>query len=365
MWRWPSLPLAEIAWRWSVGAAACSLFMLAFLEFLNTLPVNQGELLFLRSRQPVLISRAIAHILRGSLARISFAGLLVVVALTVLWILAASLGRAATLRALRAYFADRIALYAAVIETARNPVENYAFELGALRPRVPELYWSFLPLASLNFLRAAVTLGAICGLMGASILAGFASSDKDPHPGLAFLLFLPLAAWVAVFWLTLNWFLSLAAVFAVRKGDRREGNNREGNKKDALSALSAAVALCRDRFGPVIAVSGWFGLAHIAAFIGASTVGFFSLGFTGILPGRLVIAAILLITLIYFAVADWLYAARLAGYVCIAEMPDALFVPLLLPTLPPNQLMRSSPIATSIDRDETIISDVPGLAVET
>jgi hypothetical protein len=56
--------------------------------------------------------------------------------------------------------------------------------------------------------------------------------------------------------------------------------------------------------------------------------------------------------------------ARLAGYVCIAETPEALLKPLppAPPVLPPAA---GPPIQTTIDRDEPILSDVPNLAVET
>jgi hypothetical protein len=64
--------------------------------------------------------------------------------------------------------------------------------------------------------------------------------------------------------------------------------------------------------------------------------------------------------LIYFVVADWLYVARLAGYVCIAETPLALLAP-----PPPIPLPRTPPLQTTIDRDEAILSDIPNLAVET
>jgi hypothetical protein len=214
---------------------------------------------------------------------------------------------------------------------------------------------------ALHFLRTAITLAAWFALVGASILAGFASTDRNPHPGLAFLFFLPLAALVGSLWLMLNWFLSLAALFAVRNGN--------DHHQDTLSALSAAVALCRNRFGHLVAVSAWFGLAHIAAFMGASTLSSFSLGFVGVLPGRALLATLTVFALIYFAVVDWLYTARLAGYVCIAEMPDALFAPAHpLPLAPPSggpQFRASAPLAASIDRDERILSDVPQLAAET
>ncbi len=371
--RQPSLALAEIAWRWSVGATACTLLGFAFFEYLNTLPVNSGELLFLRSRHPILISRAIAHILRGSLTRVSLAALLGASALTVLWIFAASVGRAITVRALLDHFSDRFvpdsapqsaAPIARGEACAPQPSKADGNAIDSPPVRFAERRKRFLPasLLALNFLRTAVTLAAWFALVGASILAGFASTDRNPQPGLAFLFFLPLAALVGGLWLILNWFLSLAALFAVRNGN--------DHHQDTLSAISAAVTLCRNRFGPVVAVSAWFGLAHIAAFMGASTVSSFSLGFVGVLPRRALLATLTVLALIYFAVVDWLYTARLAGYLCIAEMPDALFAPALpLPLAPPSGGPQfaplSAPLAASIDREERILSDVPKLAVET
>jgi hypothetical protein len=354
--RQPSLALAEIAWRWSVGATVCALLGFSFFEYLNTLPVNGGELLFLRSRQPILISRAIAHILRGSLTRVSMAALLGATALTVLWIFAASWGRGITVRALLDHFSDRLAPYSApesVHPTGRG-------EAGATQPSKARKRFLPASLLAINFLRTAITLAAWFALVGASILAGFTSTDGNPQPGLAFLFFLPLAALVGGLWLILNWFLSLAALFAVRNGNH--------NHQDSLSAISAAVTLCRNRFGHVVAVSAWFGLAHIAAFMGASTLSSFSLGLVGVLPGRAILATLTVLALIYFAVVDWLYTARLAGYVCIAEIPDALFAPAQpLPLAPPSggpQFRPTTPLAASIDREERILSDVPDLAVE-
>jgi hypothetical protein len=65
------------------------------------------------------------------------------------------------------------------------------------------------------------------------------------------------------------------------------------------------------------------------------------------------------VTVVYFAVADWLYMARLAGYVCIAETPEALLkalppAPLPLPLPPPM----AAPLQTTIDRNEPILSDL-------
>src|ERR1700741_2288324 len=60
--RRPLLTFAEIAWRWVIGATAAVLFFLGLVEFLNTLSVTNGELLFLKTRNPFLVSQAIAHV---------------------------------------------------------------------------------------------------------------------------------------------------------------------------------------------------------------------------------------------------------------------------------------------------------------
>jgi hypothetical protein len=360
--RRPSLTLAEISWRWTAGATAAMLFAFGLVEYLDTLPVTNGELLFLKTRQPYLVGEALAHILRGSLNRVVIAGMLAAFLLGALWIIAASLGRVATVRALLDYFrrdvARSVSAGSAVKDGERNDAERADAETN-VASNVSTNEVPLRALARLNFLRVAVSLAALLGLAGASILASFASPDANPRPGVAFLLFLPLAALVCLAWWALNWLLSLAGMFVVRDGE------------DAVSAISAAVTLCRERTGAVFAVSTWTGLAHLTAFVAATTVVAVPLGFIAVVPWRLVVAAMLLLTLIYFALADWLYMARLAGYVCIAEMPEALLAPepQLEPPSGTERFAPGPPVQTSIDRDEPILSDVPNLnaspAVET
>jgi hypothetical protein len=335
-WRRPSLALAEIAWRWSMGATTCALLLFGFFEYLRTLPVTNGDLLFLRTKQPVLIGKAISHILRGSLDRAALAGLLAALALCFAWIVAASVGRDLTLRALLEYFASR-----------RNGAGNFPSEDEGAHPQ--DRAASTQPLRvlfGLNFFRVAVVLAAVLAFEGAAILARFASSPEHSRPGLVFLLFLPLAGLISMAAWSLNWLLSLAAIFAVR------------DREDTLGSLSSALGLCRERFGAIVAVSSWSSVAHLVAFSGMMTAVSFPLGLAPLIKARLLIAGVILVFLIYLAIADWLYVARLAGYVCIAEMPEEIFAPSSIP---------SSPLTprTSIDHDEPILSDVPGLIVET
>ena len=326
--RRPSLALAEITWRWTVGAAGWALVFFWLIEFLDTLPVTRGDETLLSTRQPLLVGRAISHILRGSLNRAVLAALLAAIALSLLWIITASICRAATIRALLEYF-------------RRGTADDISTETDTASGARP-----FRSLAGLNFLRAAVALSAILAFLGAAILAGFASPHSNPRPGLVFIFFLPLAGLIGIAWPALNWWLSLACLFAVRDGE------------DTLGALSAAVTFFRERPGPVFAVSTWAGLAHLVALSVAMTVVSLPLAFIQIAPWRLVIISVFLVTLAYFAVADWLYMARLAGYVCIAEMPDPVAsTPIPIPPSP-------APERTSIDREETILSDVPNLPAE-
>lgn len=332
--RRPSLILAEIVWRWIVGFAAAALFFFGLIEFLDSLPVTDRELLLLRTGQPFLVWQVIAYILRSGLGRGVLAAVLAAMLLTLLWMVAASLGRIATVAYLLDYFRERFDFVVGVSRVGEKEVPA--------RARAN----SFGTLLRIHFLRAVVVMAAVLCFLGAAILAGFASPDSNPQPGVAFVLFLPLALLVGFVAWALNWFLSLAAMLAVRDGE------------DAVGAMSAAVTICRERTGAIFAVSSWTGLAHLIAFSIATTVVSFPLGLAGVLPARLILLVVLLLTLAYFAVVDWLYMARLAGYVCINEMPEGVPAP-LSPPVPP------APLQTVIDRDEPILSDIPGLIVET
>ena len=328
--RRPSLTFAEIAWRWTLGATAASLFVFYGIEYLDTLPVTNADSALLATRQPTLVGRAIAHILRGSLNRAVLAVFVAILALSVFWIIAASIGRLATVRSLLDYFRSD----AAIGQSAQTS--------GVERPRPVRA------LIDLNFFRVAVLLGMILALAGAAILSGFASSTADPKPGLVFILFVPLAVLICLAAWTLNWWLSLAAIFAVRDGE------------GALGALSTAVSFFRAHIGSVAAVSTWTGLAHLVAISVAMTAVSLPLAFIQVAPARFVVAGMILVALLYFVVADWLYVARLASYIYIAEMPEqVLATSPLPPELPRGDV---AAIETTIDRDEPILSDLPHFA---
>ena len=98
--RQPSVFFAELSWRWSWGGAALALTALALFEYLNTLTVTRGDMILLRLRHPLAVSRALADIFRGSGPRVIYTAMVLIPALALLGAVLGALGRFATLRAL-------------------------------------------------------------------------------------------------------------------------------------------------------------------------------------------------------------------------------------------------------------------------
>ncbi len=329
--RQPSLGLAEIAWRWSFGAAAALLAAVAFLEYLDTLTVTRGDLLLLRTRQPALISSVIQHALRGSGLRMVAAIIVLSLALLVGWIVIAALARAATIDALLDYFRRQSQA------SGSNVEENLSRD------------WSLGSLVGLNFLRAGVTLAATVGFVAAVILGGVVSHAGNSVPALALLITMAVALLVWLVWSMMNWFLSLAPIFVVRDG------------RDIFASIAAAIDLCRNHAGAVFAAGTWFGLTHVGVFFVATTVVAFPLGLAGVLPRGVVLGGVVLVTLLYFAIADFLYMGRLAAYVAMVEFPDSTAVGSPSPLPPDRRQLSARRIRPTgaVDPDELILSDLP------
>src|SRR5262249_44031194 len=150
-------------------------------------------------------------------------------------------------------------------------------------------------------------------------------------------IFWTICLFIGLAWSSLNWYLSLAAIFVA------------GDGQSTFGALAAGAELCRNRAGAVLAPAIWFGLAHAGAFVVATSVVAFPLALAGVLPTAVVLGGVLVVGLIYFAVADFLYVGRLAAYVFLLEEGEAEAVS-------PQVSLQPLP------SDDDILSDVPGLA---
>ena len=316
----PAFGLAEVTWRWSFGLAVWLLLALFVVEYLDSLTVSRTDLFLLRTRQPALILRALLHIFRGSGARLVEGFVVVAASLTVLWIVTAALARAATVKALIGHFRSGRA-------TEGSP------------------RWNMRALLGLNFFRAAAFLAAIVGCLAPILVLRALREEVSPSSrALVIIAVVLLIGWA---WSTVNWFLSLAALFVVSRG------------QDTFGAMGAAIDLCRDRPGPVFAIGTWFGLAHFGAFTIATFLALFSLGLVRALPAAVGLAGMLLVTLFYFGVADFLYAGRLAAYIAVLELPAWPSPELLRPSVPSRGPQSTIVQSGAIDRDELILSDLP------
>src|SRR4029077_14772152 len=125
--------------------------------------------------------------------------LVLALALALAWMAIASLGRTATLNALLEYFRG-------------DGAASVPSGVGSDRT------WRTGALIGLNFFRLSATIAAALGCLGAILLARVASRNSHSSPGDAVLVRFALVSFVGLAWLVLNWFLSLAAVFAVGDG---------------------------------------------------------------------------------------------------------------------------------------------------
>src|SRR4051812_7554150 len=96
----PALIFGEIAWRWAFGAASWALLILTVRTIMRGIDVSSAEVAFARSNDAYLIADAVVRILVQVLPRLAHALLILVPLLSLCWIAAATIGRAATLRSL-------------------------------------------------------------------------------------------------------------------------------------------------------------------------------------------------------------------------------------------------------------------------
>ena len=314
VFRRTAIPCAEIAWRWTFAAAAWLLGAYFLLDYMGSLPVTAADRLLLGTQQPVLISRALQRIFHGSAFRFTEAGIVVLIALAIAWIVLASLGRAVTLAAM---------------------LEELGIASGPASGTLPSLF-------ALNFLRVAVFLAAKVGGIGAILLASSFWASTKVSTGDAVRAWFVGLVMVGVIWAVLNWLLSTAAVFAAIE------------QKGALSAIGACARLCVERPGRMLAVGVWFGLPHLGAFLTAWAAGFTVLSTVGAVQMKPALVLEFLIIAGYCAAADFLYTGRLAAYVAIVRGPE------LELTREISSIEPQGP--APVDRDELILSDIPLLA---
>ncbi|MBI2678451.1 MAG: hypothetical protein HYX28_06690 [Candidatus Koribacter versatilis] len=272
VWRGPSLALAEIAWRWVWGGSVLLIAWFAAAGYLHSLTVSKYDQFRLSSGNPQWMADAIVHIFSGSGPTVLRLGIIVAPAAIVLWISAATFGRAASLRAL---------------------VGNGKGLLGRT--------------FALHLWRVVVGVLAFAGIVASFALGVVLMAKSEPPQPLIFMaVFFPLAVLFTAIRSRINWFLLLANVYAA-----------EG--RPAGRGFGEAVRGFKRRSGEFMSVGTIVGVIRIVLMGVVTGISFALLPGIGVVPGKVLWAVFVLVTLVYFAVSDWLYAVKLAAYARIVH----------------------------------------------
>ncbi|MDP9267038.1 MAG: hypothetical protein M3P27_01775 [Acidobacteriota bacterium] len=281
VWREPTLALAEIAWRWVWGASALLIAWFAARGYLQSLTISNFDQFRLDSGKPQWMAEAIVHIFSGSGPTLLRLCLVITPAAFVLWICAATFGRAATLRALLS-----------------NGNGNGSSNSGkVLIGRTFALHLWRVVIGALAFVGIAASF-----LLGTELMA----RTDPPQPLFFMAVFFPLAIVFTVLRSRINWLLLLANIYAAAG-------------KRAGAGFGEATRIFKRRSGEFVGVGTVVGLFRLMLTGAVTLLTFALLPGVGKLPGKLLWAIFLLMTLAYFAVSDWLYAVKLAAYTRIVR----------------------------------------------
>jgi hypothetical protein len=287
--RAPESIAAEIAWRWAFGAAFWVLLFVSFHQYFSHVEISSAEYALLKSLEPFTWIAITARAMQAFVAGLRELGPILFPALAALWLALATIGRAVTIRAL-------------VAETART---------------------NWISLLLLNAFRFATGCAALLAYFGLAAIVSRAFDPREYYAATVVLL-LAILLVLAAFWGFVNWFASLAQIFAA------------GNGAGTLESFRSAIDLYQAFPGALMLAGFWFGFARLVLLC-IVTVGSLSpagnMTLAG-LKGLLIFIAI--ISLLYFAAADALNMWRLGVYISLTEPERTEPVPAALadPNLP-------------------------------
>ncbi|MBI2683626.1 MAG: hypothetical protein HYX26_10530 [Acidobacteriales bacterium] len=270
----PEIFFAELMWRWAFTTAAAMVLAYAILGYLDTLLVSDRDLFGLANVVPGTVGPALANIFRGSGPRLVRIVSVALLGVALLWWVAASIGRLATLRAM-----------------------------------LPGRLGRLVVVLRIHELRILVMVAAWLAYVAAFALAGaFSRTSAHAHdPGKFYLLFLPLVFVIGCVWSGLSWFLMLAPIFSVR------------DDRGVFASIGAAAECAKQRVSQFAWVGGLFGFLRLVAWVIGFIVLMTLLGIVAQAPAKLAWLVLLLWAMLYSAVANFLSIARLAAWVRIAE----------------------------------------------
>ncbi len=274
--RQPSLLAIEVAWRWAFGAAAIALLAFGFVRLQRGVEISPEELSQLASGSPDSMLVALGAIGERALPILARLVAIIVPSLFVLWVVAASVGRAVVLAKL----------------------------VGTERVR---LKWSGV--IGMHLLRALSFVCLVCAYVLASVLASLLFHSVI----LVFVFFLLMFAVAVAGWVWVHWVLSLAVIYPVTHGS------------GTFSSLRAAHRLVWAKGGELASVATANGTARSVVALVFTIFGLLPLPLYRVAPGVLIAIEVAL-ALVYCVISDWFLLARLAAYLGVA-VPEHVPVP--------------------------------------
>ena len=268
----PAIFLVEILWRWSFALLACLLVAGVGMMLLGPLHMGRMWDSAWQSRD----SQKMAQLLVGvvlvlGIKVVTVAVVGVPLAIALIWGVLAALGRFVTVKRLRA-------------------------GLTSLRLRT---------VLALQLLRGLVSWFALILLLVTTLGEAFiASRGTQPDLVLYYLMVMPSVVLIGVSWLMVNWYLSLAAIFG------RDGQSFRGAFRQARQTV-------RQQRSDFAGTGFVFLLFRTVILLIALVICGLTSGMAGTAPQSYFVL-LMVVSLAYFAVADFLYMARMAAYLALA-----------------------------------------------
>jgi len=294
--RAPAVVYTEIAWRWTFGVALWAILYYSFREYFASVDISNAEYSLLRSLEPFTWIAIAARVMVALITGLRMMGPIIIPAIVILWIALATIGRAATIRAL----SDSVARC------------NWTSTLA------------------LHLFSVALTLASVAAYFGCGILINNLVGDPAQHFAASFLLsFLALLV-ITLVWSVANWFFSLSTIFTVRDG------------AGFISSLGDTADLYHRESNAFFSTGLWFGLMRTVLVVAATVLSLTPVARLSAAHARMTFLIVATVTLAYFALADALNMWRLAAYVSLTEpepTPPVLSIP---PPPPPVELLPES-----------------------
>ncbi|HEV2991933.1 MAG TPA: hypothetical protein VG759_26085 [Candidatus Angelobacter sp.] len=259
----PAISMVELAWRWTFGVLLLAGFILIELTGPGHLVGAEWQ-----SRDPLRMTVAALRLVHGLGRRPLF--FLVGAVITLLWIVLGTVGRTIILRRiLQEPYSVRL----------RNIVVLQAWRAAFL--------WIGIAGATASFM----------------FCAWVATHSERPDYLIFYVLLVPLLMVIGTFCFVVNWYLSLAMVCSLR------------NDSSSV-AVQRAMVLSGSHPAAVVGISLFFVMLRVLALLIAFVVAVFSALLLTSSP-RLLFAALALVSLSYFAWADFLYVCRLTAFISL------------------------------------------------